>query len=352
MRKQEPRSGKKIALQKWVIAGSALAVALLLLTASMLEEFKYLAAVLWILVVLVFLWFGNRFIHQKLNKVLPWAQQSFKRFFIQLLASSLYSLACVNVLYFLFKSWFMGMPPDLEQVLVLNLYGLLFLVPIVSFNFGIYFMVQWKKTFIQSEKLREENLRTQFESLKNHIDPHFLFNNLNVLSSLIDKNPGEAHQFLNKFSDVYRYVLLHRNEELVTVQTELAFIQSYTFLFQQRLNKQLRISIAIPPSERFYLPPLSVQMLVENAIKHNKATVSKPLAIDIFMEEDRLIVRNTYQPKLKEPSDLPQTGLDNIHKRFAYFSERSVEVVQDDAFFIVKLPLLEWEEVGHQPDVP
>src|SRR5690606_29084950 len=143
-----------------------------------------------------------------------------------------------------------------------------------------------------------------------------------------------------------------RNEELVTVQTELAFIQSYTFLFQQRLNKQLRISIAIPPSERFYLPPLSVQMLVENAIKHNKATVSKPLAIDIFMEEDWLIVRNTYQPKLKEPSDLPQTGLDNIHKRFAYFSERSVEVVQDDAFFIVKLPLLEWEEVGHQPDVP
>ncbi|ALJ01769.1 histidine kinase (plasmid) [Rufibacter tibetensis] len=322
-------------------------LALFIQIALHLGELEHVAALLWIVGVIVFLWIGNRFIHARLDFIYPWTAQPLRRFFIQLLSSSLYSLACINASYYFLKTLLVGLPPDLEQILVLNLYGMLFIIPVFSLNFGLFFMARWKEAFVQSEKYREENLRTRFESLKSHIDPHFLFNNLNVLSSLIDKAPQEAHQFLDKFADVYRYVLQHRDEELVDLETELAFIQSYSFLFQQRLNKQLRIKIDVPSGKKpRYIPPLSLQMLVENAIKHNKATGANPLSIEIFLEnESRLAVRNTFQPKHKEPSDLPQVGLDNIRKRFGYFSEQPVVVTQDVQFFTVKLPLLEWETI-------
>ncbi|WP_187261394.1 sensor histidine kinase [Pontibacter beigongshangensis] len=347
MKKDLPNPVTRTRLHTGVIWGAVLALALLILVATLVEGLEYVAALLWIVAVLTLLWFGNRFIHIKLDSVLPWSRQPLRRFFIQLLGSLLYSLACINASYFFLKTLLLGMAPVAEQVLVLNLYGLLFIIPVFSLNFGLYFMARWKEAFIQTEKLREENLRTQFESLKTHIDPHFLFNNLNVLSSLIDKDPQDAHQFLDKFSDVYRYVLQHRDEELVELETELNFIHAYSFLFQRRLNKQLKISVTAPPAAKaYYLPPLSVQMLVENAIKHNKATVAKPLAIDIYMEEkDWLVVRNTYQPKLKEHSNLPETGLDNIRKRFEYFSDRPVSIQQQEQYFTVKLPLLEWDDL-------
>ena len=348
MKKQNSNNGSST-WHTWVLLGAVLALALLIQLAVLLEDLEYLAALLWIVGVLALLWTGNRYIHKRLNRVYPWTHQPLRRFLVQLLGSGLYSLACLNASDYFLKTLLVGLPPDLEQVLLLNLYGLLFLLPVISLNFGLYFMARWKEAFIQSEKLREENLRTRFESLKSHIDPHFLFNNLNVLSSLIDKDPREAHQFLDNFSDVYRYVLQHRNEELVELETELAFIQAYSFLFQRRLNKQLRITVDVPaPAKSYYLPPLSVQMLVENAIKHNKATASSPLVIDIVLEAGGwLVVRNTLQPKLMEPSALPKVGLENIQKRFAYFSDRPVSIELNAHFFTVKLPLLEWEEVNN-----
>lgn len=338
-------------MQAWVKRAVLLFGILLLTGARILGGTGYFAAVLWILSVLALLWFGNRYLYKWLNRIYPWAGQPLKRFFVQLLVSGLYSLVCINAAYYSLKTLLMGMPPETEQLLLLNLYGLLFIIPVVSFHFGIYFMIRWKKAFLQSEKLREENLRTRFESLKAHIDPHFLFNNLNILSSLIDKDPEEAQRFLDKFSDVYRYVLQHRDQELVSLNTELDFIGSYTFLYQQRLNRQLRITIEdFPRADLFYLPPLSVQMLVENAIKHNKATDSKPLEIRIFPEEsDWLVVQNTFCPKASGPSDRPKVGLENIRKRFAYFSERQVVVGQDAGYFRVKLPLLEWEDMESFP---
>ncbi len=336
------------AWQKWGVPliGSALLLALLAMTWLMGNE--YAAALLWIIVVLLLLVWGNYAIHQKLNERQPWTSFPLKRLLVQFLLSGFYSLGCVNLCYYFLKTLFLGMPPDGEQFLVLNLYGLLFIIPIFSIHFGIYFMIRWKQAFIQSEKLREENIRSRFESLKNHIDPHFLFNNLNVLSSLIDKNTDHAHQFLGKFAEVYRYVLQHRNEELVDLETELEFIRSYMYLFQQRLNKQLKIAIDPPDLQKtYYLPPLSVQMLVENAIKHNIATTEQPLTIEIHTENDRwLVVRNSYQPKTLPHSGLPQSGLENICKRIAYFSEEEVIIQQDERNFTVKLPLLDWDDGG------
>ncbi|MDN3670515.1 histidine kinase [Echinicola jeungdonensis] len=326
------------------LLGTAFLILLILMAWAMGNE--YAAPLLWIVAVLALLIWGNLFIHKKLNELRPWTEFPLKRFLIQFLISGVYSLACVNFCYYFLKTLFLGMPPDGEQFFVLNLYGLLFIIPIISINFGIYFMQRWKKAFIQSEKLKEENMRSQLESLKTHIDPHFLFNNLNVLSSLIDTDTEDAHRFLGKFADVYRYVLQHRNEELVELDTELEFIQSYIYLFQKRLNRQLKIEIQYQPLKKaYFLPPLSIQMLVENAIKHNIATASHPLHVQIFTEEEKwLVVRNSFQPKNKKPSTLPQTGLENISKRIAYFSDEKVVVDQDEQYFTVKLPLLEADD--------
>ncbi|WP_240676195.1 sensor histidine kinase [Botryobacter ruber] len=337
-------------LQLWITALALLSLGLLVVLAMLPGDQEYMAALLWIVVVLALLWLGNRFIHLQLNQHAPWTGHPLRRFLIQLLSSGLYSLVCINASYYVLKTMLVGLPPSPEQVLVLNLYGLLFIIPVFSLIFGFYFMARWKEAFIQSEKLREENLRTRFESLKTHIDPHFLFNNLNVLSSLIEIDTREAQQFLDRFADVYRYVLQHRDEELVELETELEFIQAYTFLFQRRLNRQLQVSVDVPSGLKpFYLPPLSVQMLVENAIKHNKATEASPLAIEIYLEAEHwLVVRNTFQPKHKEASNLPKVGLDNIRKRFAYFSPHPVVVEQDEQYFTVKLPLLEWNSVSSE----
>ena len=331
--------------KKWIIT-IAMSILLLVLILFLWGGNGYAAAFLWIAAVLGLLIWGNLWIHQKLDQKFPWATIPLRRLLIQFLVSGIYSLACINLCYYFLKTLFIGFPPDGEQMLVLNIYGLLFFIPVMSINFGIYFMQRWKKAVLKTEKLQAENLKSRLESLKTHIDPHFLFNNLNVLSSLIDKDTSDAHRFLDKFADVYRYVLQHRDEELVELDTELAFIASYIYLFQQRLNRQLKITIDYKPlGKAYFLPPLSVQMLVENAIKHNIATASTPLKIDIYLEgETHVVVQNSFQPKAPEVSSLPKTGLDNIQKRFAYFSHEKVQIIQTDKFFTVKLPLLELDE--------
>lgn len=311
-------------------------------------ELFYVVALIWIISVIVLLWFGNKFILQVLDARVPWAQNTNKRFFLQFFLSAVYSLLCINSTYYFFKFQITQTPPDLAQIFVLNIYGLLFIIPVLSISFGIYFMNQWKMAHQQSDKLKQENLRTQLESIKMQLDPHFLFNNLNVLSALIEREPKTAQDFLDKFADVYRYVLQYKNEELIPLNVEAEFIQAYVYLLSQRFGEQLRVSISLPQDLRdtVCIPPMSLQLLIENAIKHNKISEAKPLCIDIFIEEETkgagsLIVRNSFQPKPQQESSLKQTGLDNIRKRYRYLSDSEVTVTNDDAYFTVRLPLLE-----------
>lgn len=308
---------------------------------------NYIVAFLWIITVIICLWFGNRVIFKLLDKRISWLKYTAKRFFLQLLLSCIYSLICINLSYYLFKVTSTVTSPDLDQMLVLNIYGLLFIIPVLSVNFGVYFMMQWKKAHIQSDQLKEENLNSQLEALRMHIDPHFLFNNLNVLSALIEKNARDAQVFLERFTDVYRYVLQYKKEELVALNTEIDFIKSYVFLLKKRFEDQCIIDIAIPEnlSDHICIPPLSLQMLIENAIKHNKIAEHSPLVIRIFIEADKmLVVQNNYQPKQLAASDLANTGLENISKRYRYLSDQTIIVIQDGNSFVVKLPLLEMED--------
>ncbi|KAA2241921.1 histidine kinase [Chitinophaga agrisoli] len=305
------------------------------------------AALIWIFTVIMLLWLGNRYIYQVLDKDVSWLRHPTRRFFIQLAASGLYSLLCINLTYYLFKITTNSTPPDPAQVLVLNVYGLLFIIPVLSVNFGIYFMMQWKKAQVQANQLKEDNLQAQLNSLRMQLDPHFLFNNLNVLASLIDKDKQEAQSFLDKFADVYRYVLQYKKEELVPLHTELDFIKAYGYLLKKRFGDAVLMEMPTPQDidANYFIPPLSLQMLMENAVKHNIISKDDPLRIQVYLEgKEWVIVKNTYQPIPREALMGSGTGLDNIRKRYQYLSAFPVDVSCDNRFFTVKLPLLEIEE--------
>lgn len=306
-------------------------------------QYYYTVAIVWIFTVLILLWYGNLWIFNALDKKMPWLGRTSQRFFLQMFVSVLFSLACINITFYLFKLQ-TSSAPDLAQVLVLNVYGLLFIIPVLSVNFSAYFVSQWKQANRQSDELREENLRSQLNSLRMQLDPHFLFNNLNVLSSLIEKDQGTASHFLDKFADVYRYVLQYKKEDLVPLVTELDFVDAYIYLLKQRFGEQLQVSMKVPAefSDSYYLPPLILQLLFENALKHNSIAGDQPFLIDVYVEKQALIVRNTLRPRLNAvPSAVGGTGLDSIRRRYEFLSDLNIDITINESFFIVSLPLLE-----------
>lgn len=194
---------------------------------------------------------------------------------------------------------------------------------------------------LQLFDLQEENIVTQFESLKTQVNPHFLFNSLNVLSSLIYIDQDRAAKFVRQLSKVYRYVLDYKDKDLVKLKDELPFIRSYIFLLKTRFDKNLVIEMNISPGdEEKLVAPVVLQLLLENAVKHNVISRSKPLTITIETGNNTLTVRNNLQLK----SSIEATsgvGLNNIKKRYEYLSSQKVVITSDTDNFTVTVPLLE-----------
>jgi len=214
----------------------------------------------------------------------------------------------------------------------------------VSVLEGYYYFKQWKISLIQTEQLKRENIQSQFEALKNQIDPHFLFNSMNTVYSLIDTDPGKAKEFITKFSKTYRHVLDVKEKVVVLLKDEIEFLNSYIFLQKIRHEGNLEISISIDAHElNNYIPPLSLQMLVENAIKHNVVSEKMPLKIQIYINEEYLYVKNNLQLK----TDIPEStkiGLNNLTKRYKHISERIPDFYIEDNEYIARIPILKEEE--------
>ena len=193
------------------------------------------------------------------------------------------------------------------------------------------------------EQLQKENFKAQLESLKSQIDPHFLFNSLNILGSLIYKDPGKAVQFLGQLSKVYRVVLDSGRKQTVTLEGELELVNAYIYLLKTRFGDNLQIQTDIPLDRMHYLvPPTSVQMLVENAVKHNGYSAEEPLTIKIFVADKMLIVTNNLQPRLDKEGST-KIGLQNIVNRYRFLTDKPVEIEPTPGEFTVRLPLLEEE---------
>ena len=205
------------------------------------------------------------------------------------------------------------------------------------------FMIEWKKSVKKESTKQEFVAKTEtakFESLKNQIDPHFLFNSLNVLTSLIGENPNQAEKFTTKLSKVYRYVLEQRNKDLVPIIEELNFARTYMQLLRMRFEDAVEFNIPETVSNsELKIVPLSLQLLLENAVKHNVVSTSKPLVINIYEADNYLIIENNINPK-EAIGKSTKVGLQNIADRYGLITNRGVKIENNNKTFKVSLPLL------------
>ncbi len=209
-----------------------------------------------------------------------------------------------------------------------------------------FYYQQWNESFRQNERLKNQQIRTQFEVLQNQMSPHFLFNSLNTLTTLIEESPKIAIEFTQNLSEVYRYILRQKEKELITLSEELEFSKSYLSLLKIRYPDNLKVRLDIDPaSEQLYLPPLTLQMLIENAIKHNSVSKMKPLLLEIYStHQDILVVKNNLQPKTSLERST-KTGLENIKKRYELLGLPTIEVIQTTQNFMVVLHLIQVSEL-------
>jgi hypothetical protein len=247
----------------------------------------------------------------------------------------------VGLMYLYDVTLFWGYPISARAYWVNTLIPLLFIVPMAAIYEGRYLYRQWWVTYYEAEQLKKQALQSQLDSLKAQINPHFLFNSLSALSSLVSEDPKQAERFIEELSSVYRYVL-QTNEQLLTPLTsELQFIQAYFHLLQMRFGRSIELDVSIDEHyESFLIPPLTLQLLVENAVKHNTALPTKPLLIRIYTDEvNNLFVVNTVRRKQNViPSN--HTGLANITAKYRLLGQPDVVIKQTDDCFQVMVPLI------------
>jgi sensor histidine kinase YesM len=299
---------------------------------SLYMKIGLLNAALWIA-----LWMGNNQLGCWIDTKISWMENPVKRFVVGITSTMVYT---ISISYFLFKmfEWILDIiiiGDNLNDTIYISI----FLTIVISlFLHSRTFLLNWKQAMINSEILKKENIAAKYESLKNQVNPHFLFNSFNALSNLVYEDQDKAVSFIKQLSEVYRYVLDTRDKEVVTLEEEKKFLDSYLYLQQIRFGDKLKLEVTLD-GVRSMVAPLVLQMLVENAIKHNIISEENPLAIRIYSQDHFLVIENTLQKKMVMIEDSPGIGLDNIQKRYEFLSDKKVAVIQNE-MFTVKLPII------------
>lgn len=296
---------------------------------------------LWAFSISITQWGGIQWLHGLVDRHISWIEAPARKTVVQIVVFLIYSTtAFVLVQFFNFYVW-RGITPvqSWESIVKSIPYTLLvsFLISLIFTVIG--FFQAWRRSFMQAEKLKVEMLAYKYESLRNQINPHFLFNSLNVLSDLVYDDQKLAVKFIRQLSDLFRYVLDSRDKELVPLGEELDFMQSFTFLLKTRFEDKLQITVDVEPSADDYIVPMTLQLLVENAVKHNEVSEAFPLKIEIRKTGDFLEVKNNLQPK-SAGDDSKKTGLKNITQQFAFFSDQPIKIISTDEFYAVRVPIL------------
>lgn len=306
------------------------------------NDHNYLLDYLTSIIITVFVWEGNLYIDRWMNIQYPWVSKPGKRVMFHFPIIMLYSAITIYLSMMAFDCFVCKFPYEAKKSFMITaiVVGVLVSIILLSVEISVQFFTHWKNSLIEVEKHKKESFQAQFQNLKNQINPHFLFNNLSVLSSLVYQNQDKAVDFINQLSKVYRYLLDNKDNELVTLDNELTFIKSYTYLLKIRFDENIIFKFNISEDKLGnYIPPMALQMLVENAIKHNEISSEKPLTVSVTIEHEMLVVSNNLQLRSSsEPSS--KTGLKNIRDRYKHFTERTIEAMEGANSFIVKIPLL------------
>lgn len=294
------------------------------------------------IVITILVWEGNLRIDSWLNIKFPWVGNAGKRIVIELLSSMIYSAVVIYCSMLFFNQFVCPLPVASKEAFMATamIIGVMVSFILLTVEIGSQFFSNWKASLIEIEHHKTEVVQAQLQNLKNQINPHFLFNNMSVLSSLVYKDQDKAVDFINQLSKVYRYLLDNKDKELVSLEDELTFIRSYTYLLQIRFDTNIQFDIQVENNVlQKLVPPMAIQILVENVIKHNEISEALPLTVSIKNRGDVLEVTNNLQLRTNtEPSS--KTGLKNIKDRYHYFTSEPVEIIESTNAFVVKIPLL------------
>jgi sensor histidine kinase YesM len=289
---------------------------------------------------------GNGIINEYLNTKWDWVKETNKRVWSGIIATVIYTVIAVLIIHYIQYILLFGHKIEnfFKGTLVwVHLFAIIFSLGVAAFLHAKGFMVNWKSAMTQESTQQQIVAKTEtakFESLKNQLDPHFLFNSLNVLTSLIGENPAQAERFTTKLSKVYRYVLEQRNKDLVPIDEELKFAKTYMQLLEMRFEDAVKFNIPDTIStNELKIVPLSLQLLLENAVKHNVVSSSKPLTISIYEEDSYLIIENNINPK-EAIGKSTKVGLQNIADRYGLITQKGVKIENNNKIFKVSLPLL------------
>jgi hypothetical protein len=286
---------------------------------------------------------GSYGINKWFEKHSEWMRRPLRRVRMQGIVTTAYCLVLGVVSVRLCSGFFTGNSLP-EGYVYLTLVLSCTISILISSAYTVYFyFIQWERTWRESNDLRNENLQSQYNALKAQVNPHFLFNNLNTLTGLIAENPAAATEFVHKLANVYRYVLQSMDKRFVALETELNFLDAYMYILKMRFQHGLSVEMQIPPeAAHLAIAPLTLQILIENAVKHNIISAEHPLYVTISYSRDRsLIVRNNIQKKQSKENNSTHVGLQNIYRRYRVLGQRQVSIEETPGEFIVSIPLIE-----------
>lgn len=288
--------------------------------------------------------YPDLFVIRYLNKVYPWGRKILLRVNVQLVFTIFVAVVISTFITFV-ANWLNTYQEDFVSVLITNalIFSVVNLILMITLEAWILYM-ESRHSRRMAENLEKELALIRFEVLKSQINPHFLFNSLNVLSGLVSKDVVKAQLFIDEFSMVYRYVLETIEKQVVSLGDELGFMRSYMFLQQIRYGEHLVLQVNVPSGQlNKLMPPLSLQLVLENAIKHNEISRQKPLKIEISCLGDFLLVKNVLQPKFSAGNSTG-VGQKNLFKRYELLHDAAPSFAIENSSYVVKLPLIENDE--------
>ena len=287
-------------------------------------------------------WFALRWTYHRVKSRYPEFRDIGKRIFWMVLAFLLVYVV-VNVALDALFAWLLPEHQTHPNLLLELISALLVSALVITIYEALSFYLQLEHAIAEKAELERQNVESQLEGLRNQVNPHFLFNSLNTLVYLIPEDADKAVRFVQQLSKVYRYVLESREARVIPLREELEFLKAYIFLLKERFGDNFRANLRdLNGAAGSGIVPLTLQMLFENAIKHNVISTEKPLMVDVFVENNHLVVRNNLQRK-NQVMDSTGVGLDNIRARYRMLTDQDVDVIVSREYFTVLLPLIALE---------
>ncbi|MBT1711555.1 histidine kinase [Fulvivirgaceae bacterium PWU5] len=304
-----------------------------------MKLFQHIVATIAFIVFIQIVWEIYERVHRALNRWMPFSRYLYGRIIVQLASGVAIMLVLRWAMMYPLQHRFPAVFSD-DVVTVMLIAHIVIAIAINMIFISAHFIQQWKEELLRVARIEKEKAQLQYHHLKNQVNPHFLFNALTSLDALVKSDPALASHYINHLSKVYRYVLDHEEREVVGLALELGFIQHYIALQRIRFREALTVDIALSPEageKKIVL--VTLQMLIDNAIKHNEIHPARPLTIRIHDRSGFLVVTNNVQSKaLLEPST--RQGLRQLVELYGYLSDRPVKITGTDATFMVEIPLL------------